>query len=169
MRHRLGRATTIAAVTALVFSAAMAVAQVMYPQRGNLQILDAPDIAGVPVTTVEPNIALQVMSKKGRWDQVKLPAGTVGWVLESALAAKQGSGQGGLTNVMSLGKPTLDTAAAGRGIASDGARQYAASKHYDPAILQQIFEIRIRARGQWRAFVRTGGLTGAPDLVELKP
>jgi len=35
------------------------------------------------------------MSKKGRWDQVKLPAGTVGWVLESALAAKQASGQGG--------------------------------------------------------------------------
>jgi len=60
-----------------------------------------------------------------------------------------------------LGKPTLDTAAAGRGIASDGARQYAASKHYDPAILQQIFEYRIRARGQWRAFVSTGGLTGA--------
>src|SRR5471032_145701 len=99
------RAITIAAVTALVFSAVMAVAQVMYPQRGNLQILDAPDIAGVPVATVETNAALQVMSKKGRWDQVKIPAGNTGWVLESALAAKQGSSSGGMSNVLSLGKP----------------------------------------------------------------
>jgi hypothetical protein len=164
------RDRTIAVAVALAFCSAMAVAQVMYPQRGNLQILDAPDIAGVPVATVEASAALQVVTKKGRWAQVKVPAGNVGWVLEAALTDKKGSGSGGgLTNVMSLGKPTLDTAAAGRGIASDGAREYASSKHYDPAILQQIFEIRIRARGQWRQFVRTGGLMGVAETAELKP
>ena len=83
------------------------------------------------------------------------------------MAAKQGSGQA--ADQCDVLASHLGHRRGGRGIASDGARQYAASMHYDPAILQQIFEIRIRARGQWRAFVRTGGLTGAADLAEFKP
>ena len=149
------------AVAALALCGAAEYGQVMYAQRDNLQVLDAPDIAGVPLEIVAANAAVTVISENGRWIQVQAPGGNAGWVLSSALAAEQASGEGGLSSVLALANPTLDTAAAGRGVVSNGARQYATSKNYDPTLLEQVFEARIRARGQWRAFVNDSGLAGA--------
>ena len=132
--------------------------QTMYSQRDELQILDAPDIAGVPLEIVTINAPLAVLSDSGRWLEVQTNGGTDGWVLGAAMAAEEVSGEGGLTNVLSLASPTLDTAAAGRGVLSGEAQRYASNKNYDPAILDQMFEARIRVRGQWREFVRDGGL-----------
>ena len=166
MKDLFDRKTCVVAAIALALSSAAADAQVMYAQRANLQILDAPDIAGVPIEIVEQNAVLEVISEAGRWVQVQTPGGDIGWVLNSALADEQASGQGGLSTVLALAGPSLDTAAAGRGVLSDGAREYASNNNYDPALLEPMFEARIRARGTWRNFVRDSGLAGTADLTE---
>ena len=166
IKHPFKTKMYVVAVMALALVGAAPNVQTMYSQRDELQILDAPDIAGVPLEIVPINAAVEVLSEAGRWLEVQTEAGTDGWVLGSALAAEEISGQGGLTNVLSLASPTLDTAAAGRGVLSAGAQQYASSNNYDPAILDRMFEARIRARGQWRNFVRDGGLVSAPAIAE---
>ncbi len=162
----LHRKTYLIAALAFALIGAAPDAQQMYSQRDDLQILDAPDIAGVPLEIVEMNTLLLVQTDTERWMQVETPSGVVGWVLNSALGAEEASDAGGLTNVLALSSPTLDTAAAGRGVLSAGAEQYASNNNYDPAILDQMFEARIRARGQWRNFVRDGGLVSAVDFSE---
>jgi hypothetical protein len=163
MTTTFGRTLGICAA-AMLLAAGIAGAQTMYAQRANLQIFDQPDIAGAPIEIVERNALLTMVSANGRWTQVTTAAGNTGWVLTTALAQTAAEGGGDASGLFALTGATLDTASAGRGVARDGAIQYAASNSYDTSVLETMFAARERVRPQWRAFVTEGRLAGGAPM-----
>jgi uncharacterized protein YraI len=149
----MSRKTWSAMALALLVSGGSALADSVWVQNDNTNILGGKGSIYPTVANVKKGTELQVLSRDGKWVQVQLAGGQSGWVYETALSSKKVGGDlfSGLRGNDAVG---LNTAAAARGF-DESTLQYAASKGMSKAGMDRLLAIKKSIQpAEWEAFNR---------------
>jgi len=130
-----------------------AYAETMYIQSKQAKLLSEPNFKSQSITTLEKAVAVEVISKKGRWSEIKF-AGEQGWVSSFILAPKPP-----LNKVTILKGENIDlsksarkrasavtTAGAARGLAADERMRNSELQKTDYQALEKVEEMSVTDR-----------------------
>lgn len=140
----------------IVCAAAVVVAEDLTVQRDQVDVRQGPGLLFDPVTTVGKNTRLQVLERTDDgWIKVQTPDGKQGYVFgESIKPAESGGLFGGITSDAEASQ--MSTAAASKGLEPE-AEQYAHSRSYSKASLDQVIAVNKSVKGQqWMKFCQDG-------------
>jgi uncharacterized protein YraI len=148
-----------AAISVALLGASVVLAEDVVVQSQRVVVRAGKGSMFPPVGEAAKDSRLTVVGREeGGWLVVKI-GDKQGYVKESALAPRQAGSLSGIStaaNAVSGNDSSIGVTAAARGIGDD-AKQYAATKNYNTAPLQQMTATRDRVAGErWIAFTAEG-------------